>query len=95
MDLFDWFFPEQAQAGHLRRLADAQARTAVRSSSSAEAAEIEAVARESRELRLYLTAITQLLVEKGLIRSEEVQAKVVAMLPPLPPDPLRITRLRT
>jgi hypothetical protein len=85
MDFFDWFFPEQAQASHLRQLADAQSR--VRLSGSDDSDTIENLVRENRELRLYLTAITQLLVEKGLLRPEEVQAKVMAMLPPLPPAP--------
>ena len=85
MDFFDWFFPEQAQASHLRRLADAQSRTAARMTpGGADADQLEALARENRELRLYLTAITQLLVEKGVLRPEEVQAKVLAMLPALP-----------
>jgi hypothetical protein len=85
MDFFEWLFPEQAQAVHLRRLADGQARTRLPSAASAvNADQIDDLARENRDLRLYLTAMTQLLVEKGLIRMEDLQAKVMTLLPPLP-----------
>ena len=84
MDLFDFFFPEQAQATYLRRLADTQYRAARRSDLDQDA--IDSLARENRELRLYLTAISELLVEKGLIRSDEIRRKVLSKLPPLPPS---------
>ena len=83
MDLFDFFFPEQAQATYLRRLAEIQGRAARQAGVDQD--DIDSLVRENRELRLYLTAISELLVEKGLIRPEEIQRKVLAMLPPLPP----------
>ena len=83
MDFVDLFFPEPAQAMHLRRISHLQA-LALRKQSEVSQEEFDALDREVREVRLYLTALSQLLVEKGLLRSEELQAKVLTLLPPIP-----------
>lgn len=83
MDLFDFFFPEQAQATHLRKLAHVTARIAQKNANASD--EVDALRRENSELRLYLTAITELLVEKGLIAASEVQTRILTLLPPLAP----------
>jgi hypothetical protein len=83
MDFVDLFFPEPAQAMHLRRIAHLQS-LALRSRSDVTQEEFDALEREVREVRVYLTALSQLLVEKGLVRPDELQAKVLALLPPLP-----------
>ena len=83
LEFLECLFPEQMQAVHLRRLADGQSRE--RFSGIAPASSTEHLVEENRALRMYLTAVTQLLVEKGVIRIEELQGKVKSMLPPLPP----------
>ena len=35
-------------------------------------------------MRLYLTALMQLVIEKGLVKPEEIQAKLISLLPPIP-----------
>jgi hypothetical protein len=82
VDLFEFLYPQQAQAANLRRLADATARQA--GNAAGTSAQVEELARENRELRLYLTALTQLLVEKGLLQPADLQARVLALLPPVP-----------
>ena len=86
MDFVDLFFPEVAQASHLRRIAHQQS-FGQRSRSDVTQDEFDALEREVREVRLYLTALSQLLVEKGLVRPDELQAKVLALLLPLPAVP--------
>ncbi len=91
MDWLNLFLSGPATTGDLRALGQAQAQAAdriraqIRRSASAQADSFDSLAQENRELRLYLTAIVQLLVEKGLLRTEEIQAKMIALLPPLPP----------
>jgi hypothetical protein len=83
MDFVDLFFPEPAQAMHLRRIAHLQS-LALRNRSDVSQEEFDALEREVREVRLYLTALSQLLVEKGLVKPDELQAKVLTLLPPVP-----------
>jgi hypothetical protein len=85
MDYFDFLFPEQQQAHQLRRLTDAKIRALNRASTESE--KQEALSRENRELRIYLTAVMQVLIEKGLITANEIQGKLVGLLPPLPETP--------
>lgn len=82
MNWLDILYPETAQAQELRRIANATTRLATTASVAQD--ELQALANENRELRLYLTAITQLLVDKGLLQPAEIQQRVQALFPPLP-----------
>ncbi len=83
MDFVDLFFPEPAQAMHLRRIAHLQS-LALRKQSDVTREEFDALEREVRDARVYLTALSQLLVEKGIVKPEDLQAKVLTLLPPIP-----------
>jgi hypothetical protein len=85
MDFFDFFFPQQAQATYLRRIASMPGATGYRPGVDRE--DLVELQRENRELRLYLSAVLQVLVEKGLLKPADVQAKILSLLPPLPEAP--------
>lgn len=95
MDWINFFFgAREATYGDIRALGKAQAQSAerirsqIRRMADSQTESVESLAQENRELRLYLTAIMQLLLEKELLRPEEVQAKVLSLLPPTPaPSP--------
>ena len=76
MDLYDFLYPSQAP---VRQLAESTARLAAFNKEN-----VESLAKENETLRLYLTAIMQVLIEKGLVSSDEVQARIKALLLPLP-----------
>jgi len=84
MSLFDFFFPEQAQAGHLRRLADQQHRSqrhAARSSRIDQQQSLRIVDLEDRVLELerdlgFVTLLLGSLLHsannKGVVTRDEV-----------------------
>lgn len=85
MSLFDFFFPEEAQAAHLRRLADAttasnmRARVnAVRVDASRESNQkrIEELEDEVSQLTIVVEALLEKLNEKGSFTREELAAKI-------------------
>ncbi len=81
MNWFDILSAETAQAIELRRIANSTARLA--QTALGTQGDIQALINENRELRLYLTAITQLLVEKGILQPAEIQTRTLSLLPPL------------
>lgn len=82
MRLFDWFFPEQAQAAHLRRVADAQAFSQrrqiydemARTRRHAEIdARLESLDEQIGFLTLMLEAIIRKTEEKGIMTRDELK----------------------
>lgn len=85
MDFFEFLFPEQSQAQSLRRIAHS-ARIA-NSRANAQREDIDELREENRDLRLYLTALMQAIIDKGLLTLEEIQRKVMSLLPMNPAPP--------
>lgn len=81
MSLFDFFFPEQAQASHLRSLANSQRyrkrRTARRQGKLDE--RLESLEGDVGYLALVLGALLQKIDEKGVLTREEVRAAVAEL----------------
>lgn len=74
MDMFDFFFPEQAQAHHLRQLARQQSLHASSASrASGQASEISALRTDVKFLTLVLTAILKRLAETKTMSLADVQ----------------------
>ncbi|MBM4088827.1 MAG: hypothetical protein FJ276_05260 [Planctomycetes bacterium] len=74
MDLFDFFFPEQAQAAHLRKIAARQSLGAPASSSVTQRDDdISALKSDVRFLTLVLTAILKRLTETQTMSLADVQ----------------------
>jgi hypothetical protein len=81
VSLFDFFFPEQAQAVHLRRLADA-ARRKPRSASTGAKAHDKRIADLEDDvgfLALILATLLQKVEEKGLVSRDEVRAALAEL----------------
>ena len=83
MKLFDFFFPQEAQAAHLRRMADHQAMDLRRQAHDERArarrhaeidARLESLEQEVGFLTLMLEAIIRKTDEKGLITRAELKA---------------------
>lgn len=93
MDLIDFFFPEQSQAEQLRRLADAYDRTSSEVTAGNAAVEnvqrsLEELERENRDLRLCLKAVVKLLLVKGVVQANELQAQMISLIPSADSDEL-------
>ncbi len=81
MSLFDFFFPEQAQASHLRKLTEqnrAAARTS-RGASSETRSKIESLENDVGYLALILGSILETLDSKGVVTRADVQASFAAL----------------
>lgn len=81
MSLFDFFFPEQAQAAHLRQLASSQ-RTRARSESRRRTASdqrLESLEDDVGYLALVLGALLRSVDEKGVVTREEVRETVLEL----------------
>jgi len=76
MSLFDFFFPEQAQASHLRSMADAQRSSARRATRKATEndARIADLEQDVGYLALVLGALVQKVDEKGVLTRDELRA---------------------
>jgi len=86
MDLFELMFPDMARDDKIRRLS--QRLNVASASSQAHGPRLDAVEAENLELRAYLSALIEMLLEQGLIDKEAFQRKVQSYLPPpLPPPP--------
>ena len=72
MDLFDFFFPEQAQASHLRKIAR-QRTIPARQTSTDHTAEIEALQQDVNFLTLVVTALLRRLAETETASLGDVQ----------------------
>lgn len=95
MSFFDFFFPEQAQASHLRRLADQQQthshqdamrrfsdeRERRHETSRSEALEqrVERLERDLGQAGLVIEALLQLLQATGTVKREDVASLAVAI----------------
>lgn len=78
MSLFDFFFPEQAQATHLRSLANAQ-RTSSRRSRRTESAtdrRIDALEDDLGYVALVLGSLLQQIDDKGVVNRDDVKATI-------------------
>lgn len=82
MSLFDFFFPEQAAASHLRRMADRQARNDrlnrtidVGMSSNLEG-RIEELERDVGILSLVLASVKEVANENGAVSREEIKQQI-------------------
>ena len=73
MDLFDFFFPEQAQAAHLRKIARGRSFVPMNTSSSSQSAEISALQSDVKFLTLVLTVILKRLAETETLSLSDVQ----------------------
>ena len=74
MDLFDFFFPEQAQATHLRKIARQQSRAPFSSGSAAgQSDEVSALRADVNFLALVLTTILKRLAETKMMSLDDVQ----------------------
>lgn len=74
MDLFDFFFPEQAQAAHLRKIARQQSMRSISSSSPiGNSEEVSALRADVRFLTLVLTTILKRLAETKTMSLDDVQ----------------------
>ena len=81
MSLFDFFFPEQAQASHLRSLANSQAnldRREFRKSRSLERADkrLDTMEEDIGFVALVLGALLQKADEKGVLTRDEIRDAV-------------------
>ncbi len=76
MSLYDFFFPEQAQASHLRSLANSERQRSRRgrSTSSALKKRVEELEGDLGYLALVLGSLMQKIDEKGLIKRDEMRA---------------------
>ena len=83
MSLFDFFFPDQAQAAHLRRIADQSARSERRRNSASREAKatLDSLQQQVEDLRgdlgftaLVLGALVARLDEKGVVTRADLQA---------------------
>ena len=83
MSLFDFFFPEQAQAAHLRALVDANRQQARRARSAAAAAnrnqsdvakELETLRGDVGYLTLLLASLAHRLDQKGVVTRADLRA---------------------
>ena len=81
MSLFDFFFPEQAQASHLRRLADNQRFKARRQDRKLTAVDrrIEALEDDLGFVTLVLAGLMETLDEKGAVTREDVRATLAKL----------------
>lgn len=74
MDLFDFFFPEQAQAHHLRKIARRQNRATFSSASaSGQSDEVSALQADVKFLTLVLTTVLKRLSETKTMSLGDVQ----------------------
>ena len=78
MSLFDWFFPEQAQATYLRQMA--QSKTRSRGVSRLRQRSVDKRIDELEEdlgyMALVLGSVLQKIDEKGLVTREELKATI-------------------
>ncbi|MBM3961217.1 MAG: hypothetical protein FJ306_04850 [Planctomycetes bacterium] len=88
MSLFDFFFPDQAQATHLRRIADQSARSERRRNTASREAKatFDSLQRQVDELRgdigftaLVLGALVARLDEKGVVTRADLQAAMARL----------------
>ena len=73
MDLFDFFFPEQAQAKHLRQIARSQTIAAASTGSERQSEEVAALRADVKFLTLVLTTILKRLAENKTMSLVDVQ----------------------
>lgn len=73
MDLFDFFFPEQAQASHLRKIANRRATTPRHVSGTDHSSEINALRDDVKFLTLVITALLKRLSETETLSIADVQ----------------------
>jgi hypothetical protein len=73
MDLFDFFFPEQAQAKHLRQIARSQTIAAASTRSDRQSEEVAALRTDVKFLTLVLTTILKRLAENKTMSLADVQ----------------------
>ena len=85
MSLFDFFFPEQAQASHLRQLSESNslantqarlARARTREVTEASAKRVEALEGEVAELTIIVEALLEKLSEDGSVTRADLARKV-------------------
>ncbi|MFK7740547.1 MAG: hypothetical protein AB8H80_09490 [Planctomycetota bacterium] len=79
MSLFDWFFPEQAQASHLRKLTEQQRgsrRSTQRQNATVNALEkrIESLEQDLGFASLVLASVMAKLDEKGTVSRADIKA---------------------
>ena len=81
MSLFDFFFPEQAQASHLRSLANSQRyrRRKKAREQGATDRRLETLEGDVGYLALVLGALLQKADEKGVLERDEVRAAVMEL----------------
>ncbi len=80
MSLYDFFFPEQAQATHLRRLADSQGRRSrAQPKSSALGRRVDELEDDIGYLALVLGALLQQVDDKGVVTREDVRATLAEL----------------
>ena len=84
MSLFDFFFPEQAQAAHLRSIASRQRLAARRSSRTNRSqaqleARIDALEGDLGYVTLLLGSLLGQLDEKGVLTREELKTTIAAL----------------
>ncbi len=78
MDMFDFFFPEQAEASHLRRISSSLSRTSVSTHAAADAArraadEVTDLRDDVKFLTLVVTAILKRLAETETMSLDDVK----------------------
>ena len=78
MSLFDWFFPQQAQASHLRSLAQAHRGSARRRSVGGGKTQdrLKSLEEDLGYVTLVLGSILHKLDEKGLVKREDLRASM-------------------
>jgi hypothetical protein len=85
MDLFDFFFPDQSQAAHLRRLADSTSMSAMQERISRARAErsqasankrIEELESEVGQLTIIVEALLESISDRGILSREDIAKKL-------------------
>ena len=81
MELYDFFFPEQAEAGHLRSIAQSirgRSRTARNDARRSKTARVE-LEDDVGFLALALLALVGSLVEKGVLKEDELKEHILRL----------------
>jgi len=73
MGLQEWFFPEQSQARHMKRLADAMTRQAMRRSGPSKKV-LQMIEQDMDFLALLVAILIIALERKGLVSRDEITA---------------------
>ncbi len=85
MSLFDFFFPEEAQAAHLRRLADSQARSnthnrianaRAQASAATTQRRIEELENELGQMTILVESLLECIEEQGLLSRKQLAQKI-------------------